>query len=639
MRGLGQIAELCEVARPQLVVVSSIGPEHLELVGSVAEVARANAEAIEALPPGGVAVVPADAPELEPYLRRGDLDVRRFDRAAVTRATPASNTVSLAGSDGAALSSWRFEVPGAVGEEVASVELELPFDQRHMAENVLAALTAYRALGLPLERAQEGASAIRLSRWRAEVHPLPGGGVVVNDAYNANPTSMRAALDDLAERAAGRRRVAILGEMAELGEHAAAYHAEVAELLTGPGRRGRGRSRRGRAGLPRRRDRRHGLDRRRRRVRGGRGARPPRRRGPREGVTGRRARRHRREDREEGEDMVRVLIAGLVAMVIAVAVGPQFIEWLRRQSVGQQIREEGPKHHFVKQGTPTMGGLMIIVAATAPFLVVSTYTWPGLTVLLATLACAAIGFADDFLKVRRRRSLGLNGRWKMLGLLAITAGVGWATTHIGYMDTEIYFPVIDVNIDLHWLYFPFLFLVIAGTSNGVNLTDGVDGLAAGSCAISLLTLLAIASIDWIRSGDPGSRSDQYLDLAIIAAALIGGVIGFLWFNAFPAEVFMGDTGSMALGGAIATLAIVTETEVLLIFIGGIYLIEALSVMIQVASFKRTGKRVFLMAPIHHHFEMKAWSETKIMVRFWIVGAILCALGFVLYYRYYLRFNL
>ncbi len=337
--------------------------------------------------------------------------------------------------------------------------------------------------------------------------------------------------------------------------------------------------------------------------------------------------------------MVRVLIAGLVAMVIGVAVGPQFIEWLRRQSVGQQIREEGPKHHFVKQGTPTMGGLMIIVAATAPFLVVSTYTLPGLTVLLATLACAAIGFADDFLKVRRRRSLGLNGRWKMLGLLAITAGVGWATTHIGYMDTEIYFPVIDVNIDLHWLYFPFLFLVIAGTSNGVNLTDGVDGLAAGTCAISLLTLLAIASIDWIRSGDVGSRSDQYLDLAIIAAALIGGVIGFLWFNAFPAEVFMGDTGSMALGGAIATLAIVTETEVLLVFIGGIYLIEALSVMIQVASFKRTGKRVFLMAPIHHHFEMKAWSETKIMVRFWIVGAILCALGFVLYYRYYLRFNL
>jgi len=165
--------------------------------------------------------------------------------------------------------------------------------------------------------------------------------------------------------------------------------------------------------------------------------------------------------------MVRVLIAGLVAMVIAVAIVPQLIEWLCRQGVVQQIREEGPKHHQVKQGTPTMGGLLILFAATAPFLVVSTYTWPGVTVLLATLACATIGFADDFLKVHKRRSLGLNGRWKMLGLLAITAGVGWATTNIGYMDTEIYFPVVDVNIDLHWLYFPFLFIVIAGTSNAV----------------------------------------------------------------------------------------------------------------------------------------------------------------------------
>jgi len=332
-------------------------------------------------------------------------------------------------------------------------------------------------------------------------------------------------------------------------------------------------------------------------------------------------------------------VAGLAAMVIAVVIGPQFIQWLRRQSVGQQIREEGPKHHFAKAGTPTMGGVLILFAALAPFLVVSLYTVPGLTVLLATLACAVIGFGDDFLKVHRRRSLGLSGRWKLLLLALVTAGVGWATTQVGYMDTEIYFPVVDVNIDLHWAYFPFLFIVIAGTANGVNLTDGLDGLAAGLCAISLLSLLAIAAISWIRSGEPGARSDEYLDLAIVTAALIGGVIGFLWFNAFPAEVFMGDTGSMALGGAIATISILTETEVLLVFIGGVYLVEALSVMIQVTSFKRTGKRVFLMAPIHHHFEMKAWSETKIMVRFWIVGAILCAIGFVLYYRYYLRFQL
>ena len=338
--------------------------------------------------------------------------------------------------------------------------------------------------------------------------------------------------------------------------------------------------------------------------------------------------------------MVRVLIAGLVAMVIAVAVGPQFIEWLRRQSIGQHIREEGPASHRVKAGTPTMGGLLILVAALVPAAIVSLYTVPGVTVILATLACALLGFADDFLKQRKRRSLGLNGRWKMLGLLLITAGVGWATTRIGYMDTEIYFPLVDVNIDLHFLYFPFLFVVIAGTANAVNLTDGVDGLAAGTCAISLITLLAIASIDWVRSADVvANRSDDYRDIAIVAAALIGGVIGFLWFNAFPAELFMGDTGSMALGGAIATLAILTETEVLLVFIGGVFVIEAVTWIIQIASFKRTGRRVFLIVPIHHHFEMKAWSETKIMVRFWIVGAILCAIGFVLYYRYYLRFQL
>ena len=338
--------------------------------------------------------------------------------------------------------------------------------------------------------------------------------------------------------------------------------------------------------------------------------------------------------------MVRVLVAGLVGMVFAIVVGPKFIDWLRSRSIGQHIREELLAYHGEKQGTPTMGGLLILVAALVPALAVSLYTIPGVTIMLATLACALIGFSDDYLKTARRRSLGLQGRWKMLALVVITAGVGFATSRIGYMDTEIYFPLVDVNIDLGWAFYPFLFFVIAGTSNGVNLTDGIDGLAAGVCVISLITLLAIASIDWIRSAEtPVARSDEYLDIAIVAAALIGGVIGFLWFNSFPADMFMGDTGSMALGGAIATIAILTETEVLLVFIGGVFLIEALSLMIQVASFKRTGRRVFLMAPIHHHFQMKAWSDTKIMVRFWIVGAILAAIGFFLYYRYYRRFQL
>ena len=208
MRGLGQIAELCAIARPTLALVTSIGPEHLELVGTVEDVARANAEAIAALPAGGTAVVPAGEALLEPYLR-DDVVVRRFDPASVGREGDA----------------WRF----VVGE--AEVRLELPFAQRHLAGNVLAALTAYDALGLPLERVAEGAASIRLSRWRGDVRELPGGGLVVNDAYNANPLSMRAALLDLDERADGRRRVAVLGEMAELGDQSSRYHAEVAALL------------------------------------------------------------------------------------------------------------------------------------------------------------------------------------------------------------------------------------------------------------------------------------------------------------------------------------------------------------------------------------------------------------------------
>jgi UDP-N-acetylmuramoyl-tripeptide--D-alanyl-D-alanine ligase len=209
MRGLGQIAALCEIARPDLALVTSIGPEHLELVGTVENVARANAEAIAALPPGGTAVVPAQAPELEPYLGRTDIRVCRFDPRSVT------------GAGGV----WRF------GLEGGEVTLALPFSARHMAENTLAALTAYAALGLPPERLQQGADAIRLSRWRGEVLQLPGGGLVVNDAYNANPTSMRAALLDLVERAGDRRRVAVLGEMAELGSESERYHDEVGALL------------------------------------------------------------------------------------------------------------------------------------------------------------------------------------------------------------------------------------------------------------------------------------------------------------------------------------------------------------------------------------------------------------------------
>jgi phospho-N-acetylmuramoyl-pentapeptide-transferase len=271
-----------------------------------------------------------------------------------------------------------------------------------------------------------------------------------------------------------------------------------------------------------------------------------------------------------------------------------------------------------------------------PFLVFSDRTVPAVTAFFVTLGCAAIGFVDDWTKVSRRRSLGLAGRWKLIWLGAITVVVGFVAAR-GLdepLTTDVYLPLLDVDLPLGWGWYVLLYFIIAGFANGVNLTDGVDGLAAGTTTISLLTYTAMSLVAALASIRAVGAADQVdLDLAILGASLIGASIGFLWYNAFPAQVFMGDTGSMGLGGAIAAFAIMTQTESLLILIGGIFVIEALSVIVQVVSFKWFGRRVLLMAPLHHHFEMKAWSETRITVRFWIVTAMLCACGFVLYYRY------
>ncbi len=334
--------------------------------------------------------------------------------------------------------------------------------------------------------------------------------------------------------------------------------------------------------------------------------------------------------------MVEVLLAGILAMVISIVAGPKFIEFLRQNEFGQQIREEGPEGHFAKQGTPTMGGLLIMASMAVPFLVFSDRSLEALTVFFVTLACAAIGFADDWMKLTRRRSLGLRGRWKLVLLALITVFVGLVAHDQGY-GTDVYIPLVDVDVPLSYGWYVLLFVMIAGAANGVNLTDGIDGLAAGTVTISLFTYTAMGVVAWIVGGGATGGDQAYLDLAILGASLIGASIGFLWYNAFPAQVFMGDTGAMGLGGALAGFAIFTGTEILLLLIGGIYVIEALSVILQVVSFRRTGRRIFLMAPIHHHFEMKAWSETRIMVRFWIVGLILCACAFVLYYRYFSGF--
>jgi phospho-N-acetylmuramoyl-pentapeptide-transferase len=334
--------------------------------------------------------------------------------------------------------------------------------------------------------------------------------------------------------------------------------------------------------------------------------------------------------------LVRVLIAGVLALLISILVAPRLISYLRARAYGQHIREEGPQHHIVKAGTPTLGGLVILAAVTVAFLALSHYTTNALLVFFVTLGCAAIGFLDDVIKLTHKRSLGLAGRWKLLLLAAITLVVAFVTQHRDF-STSVYLPVVNAKVPLSWAWYVLLFLIIAGTASAVNFTDGLDGLAAGTGIITVFTFTAMAVIAWIRSGAPGSRNEIYLDLSIFGAALIGGLAGFLWYNAWPAEIIMGDTGSMAIGGALASFAIVMKTEVLLLLIGGIFVIETLSVIIQVVSFRYMGRRVFLMTPIHHHFEMKAWSETKIVVRFWILCAILCALAFAFYYRYYFQF--
>jgi phospho-N-acetylmuramoyl-pentapeptide-transferase len=321
----------------------------------------------------------------------------------------------------------------------------------------------------------------------------------------------------------------------------------------------------------------------------------------------------------EAIDRGEVLIAGMAAMLITIFLGPKFIEFLRVKEFGQQIREEGPQEHHAKAGTPTMGGIVIFLAIAVPYLVLSERDTQSLVVLGVALGAAMIGFADDFIKITRRRSLGLSARYKLAAQIALAVGLWYVATEVVGLDPVLRSRVFDAELDVGPVaYLVFVFLVVAGASNAVNLTDGLDGLAAGACAIVLLAYMAIT----ITTGQEG--------LALLSACLVGASIGFLWFNAFPAAIFMGDTGSLGLGAAIGAMAVMTQTELLLLILGGIFVIEALSVAVQVAAFKLFRRRVLLMAPVHHHFEMLAWSETKIMLRFWIVAAVCSGIGYVLF---------
>jgi len=320
-----------------------------------------------------------------------------------------------------------------------------------------------------------------------------------------------------------------------------------------------------------------------------------------------------------------VILGAAIAFVVTVSLGSKFIAFLQIKKFGQFVREEGPQTHLIKQGTPTMGGVVMLAGLVSALLVVARPNVATLTTLLLVSAVAGVGLYDDWQKISNRRNEGLSVRYKALLLtLAVVVADVMALRYVG-VTQNVVIPGSDKNLVLGpgiigvALFSFLMLLVIVGATNAVNLTDGLDGLAAGAGAIALLAYTAIAFLE-----------RQY-DLAIICGAMVGAIIGFLWYNSHPAQVFMGDTGALAIGGVLAVAAIITKTEMLLPIIGGVFVLETLSVMIQYVSFKLTGKRVFKMAPIHHHFELSGWQENKVVVRFWIVQSACAALGFVLYY--------
>ncbi|MFM8551427.1 MAG: phospho-N-acetylmuramoyl-pentapeptide-transferase [Nitrospiraceae bacterium] len=327
----------------------------------------------------------------------------------------------------------------------------------------------------------------------------------------------------------------------------------------------------------------------------------------------------------------RIIYAAVTAFLVAFVLAPPLIRKLQKIRMGQQVREDGPSTHLSKSGTPTMGGVLILFA-----MVLATFLWADITnryvwlVVLATLGFGAVGFADDYLKFVRGRSKGLTASQKILaqGLVALSIGLVFYVLP-GY-STQLSVPFFkNFTPDLGILYIPFAVLVIVGASNAVNLTDGLDGLAVGPIMIASLAYTIVAYV-------VGNKiTSEYLlipyiegagELAVFTAAIFGASLGFLWFNTYPASVFMGDVGSLPLGAALGTVAVVSKHELLLLLVGGVFVIEAISVIFQVASFKSRGKRIFLMAPIHHHFEMKGWEEPKVVVRLWIIAILLALLS-------------
>lgn len=315
--------------------------------------------------------------------------------------------------------------------------------------------------------------------------------------------------------------------------------------------------------------------------------------------------------------MFNALVLGfVVSLVVGLALGPLVIKKLKEFHARQEEREEGPESHKYKAGTPTMGGILILFALTVSVLLFNGAEPSKLMALFLTLGNGLIGFADDSIKAVKKRNLGLTAKQKLAGQAVISVIFCIALKVFADMPTTVWIPFTDITVDLGMAYYLFVFLIIVGATNAVNLTDGLDGLAAGSSAITAVAYVVI------------SVALGYGGIAIFGAALAGACLGFLFYNQHPAKMFMGDTGSLALGGAMAAMAILTKTELLLVIAGGLYVLEALSVILQVISFKTRGVRIFKMSPVHHHFELSSWSEVKVVTVFWLFSALVAIIAIV-----------
>ena len=683
---------LAHTAPPRIGAVVNVGSAHLGEFGSVETIAKAKAELVQALPAaadGGVAILNADDPlvaAMADLTTAAVVTVGR-DPGAVIRA----EDVTQDDADHAGFTLVTPEGSAAVALKVVGA---------HQVGNALTAAAVGRAVGMSVADIAAGlSSATASSKWRMQVTELAGGITLINDAYNANPHSMKAALRSLSTIGRGRRSWAVLGEMAELGPATNSAHDEIGRLVVrlgierlivvqGPGG-ATGQAVGGRTGaralhlgahlegswggeselVPAVEDavdileaelaegdvvlvkgsRSAGLERVALRLIADLGTADT---AATDGETRRPA---------EWQPVKTILVAAVVALAVSILFTPYLIKVFSKQGFGQEIREDGPEHHKKKRGTPTMGGAAIIIAMWVGFLVADGIEWitggggPTASAPAAAVSDhrdgpgrlpgrlhqdpqAAQPRAEQADEVPRPdlRGVDLRGRRAVLPQFRRPhPGLDIAVLHQGSGLLSRSAPIGFVV--LAWL-------LVAAWSNAVNFTDGLDGLAAGSSVMVLGTYVAIGFFQFRNAcwGElsPAAIPGCYdvrdpLDLAVVAAAALGGCIGFLWWNAHPARIMMGDTGSLALGGLIAGLSILTKTELLLVVIAGLFVVEMLSVVIQIAVFKTRHVRVFKMAPFHHHFELSGWAETTVMVRFWLLAAMSAALGLGLFYAEWL----